>query len=116
MHNRTKVYKTLEGLRRQLHSGYLTAEEMRNKRAYFKDGWHSNFRIAEEEEEKFWQGIAHVVWRKPTQRNINSLRPLNIGLMSRLMYHGNEYRQYSYCTGQDYPGEIRCIQYHANKN
>lgn len=116
MNNRKRRYKTLEGLRKQLHSGYITAEEMRNKRAYFKDGWHRNFSISAEAEDAFWNGVAHVVWNRPSSHNVNSLRDLNIGLMSRLMYDGGKYREYSYCAGQDYPGEIRTIQYYARKN
>lgn len=116
MTKRTRCYKTLEGLRKQLHSGYITAEDMRNKRAWFNDGWHYNFRISAEAEDEFWQGIAKVVWNRPSSHNVNSLRDLKIGLMSRLMYDGGKYRAYSYCAGQDYPGEIRTIQYYARKN
>lgn len=116
MTNRTRRYKTLEGLRKQLRSGFITAEEMREKRACFKDYSYHNFSISAEAEDEFWQGIAKVVWNRPSSHNVNSLRDLKIGLMSRLMYDGGKYREYSYCAGQDYPGEIRTIQYYARKN
>lgn len=110
---RPRPYKTLKGLTAQLLYNHLTAEGMANKRAYFKDGWWYDFKISQEAEDEFWNGMAHVVWRRPSERQIRNLRYAKSWMLQRLMFSDG---RYSYCAGQDYPAEIRTIQNYVNKN
>lgn len=109
MKPRKKYFKTLKGLQGQLGGGYLTAEMMKNRRAQFKDGWYHVFAISDEADDEFWEGLASVVWSRPTPQHVSNLR-----LYGRGWYMGRLWREksgrYTYCAGQDYPSEIRSIQ------
>lgn len=114
MKGRTRHYKTLKGLLNQLYYGnYLDAETVKCGRANFKNCSFCNFTLSEEAENEFWLGVAKVVWRNPSERQVRNLRYVDTWALRRLMYdkHG-----FSYCAGQDYPNEIRTIQRQANKN
>lgn len=110
---RLKTYKTLKGLCSQLKRTEIDGDTMANKRGYFKDGWHYNFRISEEAENEFWTGLAHIVWKSPTDAQIRNLRKVDYWMLNRLTWHPRY--GFSYCSGQDYPSEIRMIRKCANK-
>lgn len=103
-----KHYKTLKGLMSQIDNIYLSATEIAIKRVRLKDRWYHAFSISPEAEDEFWSGIAKVVWKNPSEANIDSLRHRGKGwYMDRLIYNGDYYR---YIGGQDYEGEIKYIQ------
>lgn len=110
---RPTTYKTLEGLRRQLTCETITGEQMANMRAHFNDGWHYKFKVTERVENEFWNGIAHVIWRKPSERQIRLLRYAETWMLRRMLYTSSN--RFQYCAGQDYPYEIRSIQNYVNK-
>lgn len=110
---RKRIYKTLKGLCSQLEYNQIDGETMKYGRGYFKDGWHYDFRIEREAEDEFWYGLAKVVWKKPTDRQISCLRYAKDWMLRRLTWHPKY--GFSYCAGQDYPGEIRSIQHCVNK-
>lgn len=109
---RPTTYKTLDGLTRQIQWNTLTGEHMANMRATFANGWHYNFKVTQELEDQFWNGIAHVIWRRPSERQTSLLRHAKSWMLQRMMYSGG---RFSYCAGQDYPSEIRTIQNYINK-
>lgn len=109
---RTTTYKTLDGLLRQLQWSTLTGENMADKRATFSNGWHYNFKVTQELEDAFWNGVAHVIWKRPSQNQIEKLRYAKSWMLRRMMY--SKYG-FEYCAGQDYPSEIRSIQNYINK-
>lgn len=111
---RSTTYKTLEGLRKQIQWGVLTGEHMSNKRATFTDGRAYNFKVTDEIEDEFWEKMAHVIWRRPSERQIARLPYAKSWMLQRMHYDHNG--MFSYCAGQDYPGEIRTIQNYVNKH
>lgn len=109
---RPTTYKTLDGLLRQLQWNILTAENMADKRATFADSRHYCFKVTQEIDDAFWNGIAHVIWKRPSQSQIEKLRYAKCWMLRRMMY--SKYG-FQYCAGQDYPSEIRSIQNYINK-
>lgn len=110
---RRSVYKTLQGLRKQMLWGVLTAENMANKRAAFTDSRYYDFKVTEEVEDEFWDGVAHVVWKHPSEHQICRLKDAKSWMLNRLHFESDG--RFTYCAGQDYPGEIRMIQNYVNK-
>ncbi len=106
------TYKTLKGLMKATDTKVITAEMMASKHTRFADGWFYNFKITEELENEFWTECAKVVWKRPTERQINLLKYAKSWMLQRLMYDNG---RYSYCAGQDYPGELRSIQNYINR-
>ena len=112
---RTMRYKTLGGLMRALDQRVFSANDMSRGQAYFpKLRKTCRFQLPDSVEEWFWNGLAGVVWTKPTPTQVYKLRLYNAGIMNRLWYD-MESRRFRYCAGQDYPGEIRLIQSKVNK-
>lgn len=106
------TYKTLKGLLKAMGETTLTAKQMAEKHARFADAWHYDFKVSEELENEFWKGIAEVVWKRPSARQINLLKYAKSWMLDRLYYSNGYYR---YCAGQDYPSEIRSIQNCVNR-
>lgn len=106
------TYKTLDGLRKQLNRNILTAEQMSNKRAMFKDGKYYNFKVSKIAEDNFWNGIAHVIWRKPSERQIRLLYKASSWMLRNMFYESNGFHYYA---NQDYLHEVRSIQNYINK-
>lgn len=107
------VYKTLKGLCSQLDHKEITADNMSEKRAKFKDGWFYNFKISDEAEHEFWSGLANVVWKNPKSWQIERLKYVKTWMLQRLTWHPRY--GFSYIAGQDYPYEIRAIQNCVNR-
>lgn len=100
---------------RALDERVFTASDMSRGQAYFpKLQKTCKFQLPDSVEEWFWNGLAEVVWRKPTPTQVYKLRFYNGALTSRLWYN-LESRRFEYCAGQDYPSEIRFIQSKVNK-
>lgn len=105
-----KHYKTLEGLSRNLfknHAGQVSACAMQTGVYYG-----TKFRIPESEEDRFWAGLAGVVWSKATPARAGALRRVRDSLMDRLWFDGHGF---VYCGAQDCAGELRYIQGLARK-
>lgn len=114
----TKHYKTLNGLLKAIGTNYIDVHTFSRGYAYFRSTYQSHkFVLSDEANDEYWSGIAHVIWRKPSDAQISNLervaRRNYMGLFERLWYDG---RRFVYCAGQDYPSEIRCIQNFINKN
>lgn len=90
-----------------------SARQMARGEAWFPaEGRTCAFSLPSDVVETFWEGLAKVVWRKPSERQIIRIRYYNAGIMDRLWFNGS---RYEYCAGQDYPGEIRFIQNQINR-
>lgn len=110
---KTKKYKTLKGLMKATGKREWTALDMARGEAWFNsENKTCRFSLPVEVVEAFWEGLAKVVWRHPSERQIRLIRYYTDGIMRRLWWNG---RYYEYCAGQDYPGEIRFIQNKINR-
>lgn len=105
---RTYHYKTLKGLMRANDIRQFTLADFRRGQLYStRHGWF-NFKLSEQAEDEFVQGITGVIWSKVTDERIYKVRHAReMGILRRLWFDG---KRYEYCAGQDYTGEIRFIQ------
>ena len=108
---KTFKYKTLKGfmrandIRQFSLLDYLHGTVFSNSHGWIK------FSLSRDAQTEFLEGIAGVVWSKPTEERVNRLRYApEMGILRRLWL--NEAGRYTYCAGQDYPSEIRYIQRH----
>ena len=110
---KTKKYKTLKGLMKATNHRTWSARDMARGEAWFpSENKTCAFELPSEVVDAFWEGLAKVVWKHPTARQIRMIRYYQAGIMDRLWWNG---RYYEYCAGQDYPGEIRFIQNKINR-
>ena len=107
---RTIHYKTLKGFMRANGIRQFTLEDFISGRCFSKrHGW-MNFQLSEEAENEYVRGITGVIWAKVTDERMYRVRHAkSMGILRRLWFNG---KQYEYCAGQDYTGEIRFIQKH----
>lgn len=105
---RTMKYQTLRGMLRQTSYGRITLNDMNCGRFYHRTkGW-VNFELRDSEKDRFYLGVAGVLWCKPNNVHIARVRRAKyMGILDRVWYDG---KRYEYCAGQDYVGEIRFIQ------
>lgn len=108
---RNYKYKTLKGfmrangIRQFSLLDYLHGKVFSNSHGWIK------FSLSREAQTEFLEGIAGVVWSKPTEERVKRLRYApEMGILGRLWL--DEADGYTYCAGQDYPSEIRYIQRH----
>lgn len=110
---RSTVYKTLQGLAKQLAYKQIDGEMMAEHRACFGRLYCcQNFKVTQEVEDEFWNGMAKIVWDNPSERQVKCLRYADTWMLRRLMYSNGRFH---YCAGQDYPSEIIRIQECVNK-
>ena len=113
---RTKKFKTLSGLCRQLYGNEFTYSDFVNGRAVFKGGKYGSmwcsFELDEKARREFAEGIAKVLWAKPDENKIRAVLRYygrDYGIFRRLWY-SRRYQRFEYCAGQDYSGEIRTLR------
>lgn len=74
-----------------------------------RKGW-INFKLSEEAENEYVRGITGVIWSKVNDERMYRVRHAkSMGILRRMWYDG---KQFVYCAGQSYTGEIRFIQNH----
>lgn len=111
---KTKKYKTLAGLMKALRTRQWTVLDMNRGEAWFpSEGKTCKFELPIEVIEQFYWGCAKEVWVRPKEWQVNRLKDVTQGIFRRLWCDENG--RYTYCAGQDYPGEIRCMQNIINK-
>lgn len=107
-----KNYKNIDALYKAVtkNNGQLTLETLINKQACLKNGWES-FKI---DDEVFKEEILKIVevlrgWEKHKYAIGYALMYQNLSHWSfrRFIYNGKDWR---YCAGQDYPGELKEIR------
>ena len=105
----TRHYKTLRGLLSQTTCHYLNYLDLKRGRFYHKNAGWVNFTLPSLEIEKAYTAMASVIYANG-ERNAYRLinyRGKHHGILERLMINK---RGATYCSGQDYPSEIKEIQ------
>lgn len=111
---KTKKYKTLKGLMKALRTRQWTVLDMNRGEAWFpSEGKTCKFELPATVVEDFYLGCAKKIWVRPKSWQVGCLKYVTQGIFRRLWY--DEDGSYTYCAGQDYPSEIRCMQNIINK-
>ena len=111
---KTKKYKTMEGLLR--HAGRFNLYQFLTGRGWF-NGKYYNFVLPSDERQRLAEVFADVLYSRRSKCKAHLIKNADssaaCGITERLYIKkdketGKFYA--SYCAGQDYPSEIRCIQ------
>lgn len=109
---KTFKYKTLKGLLSQVGGRYFTFYDFHSGRFYHKKhGW-VQYKLSDEAKEEAARKFAGVVWSKVNDDRVCQCRHYYgkmCGILERLWITKRGLAKY--CAGQDYPSEIRTIQY-----
>lgn len=115
MQTTTRHYKTLRGLINALDINQLDLRTFNRGAAYSpKFRKYLKFSVSDKVAAEYYNGIASVLYKRPKAWQVERLKYYTDGIASRLWYDSSS-KTYEYCAGQDYPAEIRFIQYRLNK-
>jgi hypothetical protein len=100
---KTRDYKTLRGLTKHVHQ-YSLDDFVKGMAYHDKLGW-IKIRLSDELRDELVKGFADAIDLRKAYR-LETLYE-SCGILKRLFYDG---RRFTYCAGQDYPGEVRFIK------
>ena len=112
---RKRNYKTIRGLMRQKHHGFLSVSDVICGSYYHKHGFFQKFTLTDEALREFTDGICGALNMKDKDSifyNIRFGRVENCGILERI---GVEYLRsgklsFTYIAGQYYPSEARVVR------
>ena len=108
---KTYNYKTLRGLLRQCGSRYFTFYDFHSGRFYHKTAGWVRYNLSDSGREEAARLFAGVVWSRANADRVEQCLYYHgrlCGILERLWI--TKTCKAEYCAGQDYVGEIRCIQ------
>lgn len=111
--SRTRVYKTVKGIMRQMH-GRLSVDDVLSGRYNNSKHGYVNFRFTDEALREFSDGVCSALNMRDKDDvfyNIKHKLVEQCGIIDRIsvsLYRGE--LDYSYCAGQDYPSEARLVR------
>jgi len=112
---RTRTYKTIRGLMRQMSYCQLSVDDVLSGSFVNKKGCYQNFRLTDEALREFTDGICGALGMRDKDdvfENIKWSRVKNCGIMRRIgvdLLRSGKLR-YEYTAGQDYPSETRLVR------
>ena len=107
-------YKTLKGLLSQTLYGQINFNDFHNGRFYHKKNGFTFFTLADDAKEQCYELMASAIWERNSASRVGLMKnytgyPHGVlkGISVKLGKNG--FRA-SYCAGQEYTSEIRCVQ------
>ena len=112
---RKRNYKTIRGLMRQKHHGFLSVSDVICGSYYHKHGFFQPFTLTDEAFREFTDGICGALNMKDKDsvfENIRFGRVKNCGILERIgvEYLSSGKLSYAYMAGQDYQSEARFVR------
>ena len=112
---RKRNYKTIRGLMRQKHHGFLSVSDVICGSYYHKHGFFQPFTLTDEALREFTDGICVALNMKDKDGIFDNIRfgsVKNCGILKRIgvEYLSSGKLSYTYMAGQDYPSEARFVR------
>ena len=112
---RKRNYKTIRGLMRQKHHGFLSVSDVICGSYYHKHGFFQKFTLTDEALREFTDGICGALNMKDKDIIFDNIRfgsVKNCGILKRICveYLRSGKLSYTYMAGQDYPSEARVVR------
>ena len=118
---KTIKFTTIQQIYEATKGSQLTGQQLINRRANINGEW-QDFEVSEELSEEINNKIVEVLGgQQRTKRTIKNVlnysKPQHWGLNRiHIEKYGNSPIKFSYCAGQDYPGELQTIRKYLINN